>query len=164
MAEKKIRTTEVPIKKKKKKNGTRRGYFHPEHPEKYEGNLTNIIYRSGIELRMMKYLDSHPSVTTWSSEEVKIPYLSPLDGKVHRYFVDFKVTTKLKDGTLQTRLIETKWSTATVEPKVPKRRTRRYLNEMKNWRVNQAKWAQAEKYCEEHGWEWLIMTEKQLSF
>jgi hypothetical protein len=159
-----LRAKEVPVKKPKRKNGTRRGYFVPSNPEKYEGKVDQIIYRSKIELRMMKYLDSHPSVLKWSSEEVVVPYVKPTDGKVHRYFVDFKVQRKTKTGEIKTALVEVKWSTATVPPKVPKRKTRRYLNEQTNWIINQAKWDAAKKVCENRGWEWLIMTEKQLSY
>lgn len=147
----------------KKRSGRRKGYFNPNNPEKYEGNVKNIIYRSGIELRMMKYFDVHPSVLTWSSEEVRIPYVSPLDGKVHRYFVDFKATTRLRNGSTKIRLIELKWHTAVKEPKVPKRKTRRYFRELKDWTVNCAKWSAAKKLCEEKGWEWAIITEKDLA-
>jgi hypothetical protein len=166
---------EVPLRKPGVKNGTRRGRYVPTNPDKYDGKLwvdtpkgrvSNIIYRSKIELRLIKYLDTHPSVLKWSSEAVVIPYISPLDGRVHRYFVDVRATIKKKDGSVKTYLIEVKWSTACVPPKLPqsKRKTRRYLNELKNWEINQAKWIEAKKVCEKQGWEWLILTEKQLTF
>lgn len=136
----------------------------PNNPTKYEGDVNNIVYRSKIELRLMKYLDSHPSILAWSSEETIIPYVSPLDKKVHRYFVDFKIRRKMKDGTIDTCLIETKWSTATVAPKPPKKKNRRYFTEQKNWIVNQAKWEAAQAHCKKRGWSWLIMTEKHLEF
>jgi hypothetical protein len=148
---------------KQRWKGRRRGLFHPNNPAKYEGNIDNIVYRSGLELRFMKYLDDHPSVLKWSSEEMVIPYVSPKDNKIHRYFVDFKVTTKKKDGTTKTGLIELKWSTAAVAPKKPKKQTRRYMREAYNWMINQAKWEAAKKLCDKKGWEWLILTEKDLS-
>jgi hypothetical protein len=162
----KVRTKEVPLKKPKKTHGRRRGYFIPSNPQKYEGDVTKIIYRSNLELKMMKYLDSHPSILKWSSEETIIPYYSPLDNKMHRYFVDFKVTTKTKDDKLITRLVEVKWSTATVKPKEPKskKKTRRYFVEQKNWIINQAKWEAAKLHCDKRGWEWMILTEKHLSY
>ena len=126
--------------------------------------MNNIVYRSKIELRLMKYLDSHPSILAWSSEETIIPYVSPLDKKVHRYFVDMKAKLKTRDGSIKTYLIEVKWSTATVEPKVPKKKTKRYYSDRKNWLVNTEKWKAAKALCEKKGWEWLILTEKQLEF
>ena len=161
----KPRVEEVPAKKRPRWHGTRRGYFNPKHPEKYEGNVENIIYRSKIELRMMKFLDDAPSILKWSSEEVKIPYRSPKDGRMHRYFVDFKSTAEFKDGTIHTSLIEVKWSTACAPPKLPKnkRKTRRFLRELHTWEINEAKWSAAKKVCEKMGWDWLVITEKNLS-
>lgn len=170
----KLRAQEAPPPKKPALHkGKRRGRFVPNNPEKYEGQwwkdtpkgrISNIIYRSGIELKMLKYLDSHPSILKWSSEEIKIPYVKPTTGRVHTYFVDFKVTRLTKAGKHVTALIEVKWSTATVPPKVPKKKTRRYMREQTDWLINQAKWAEAKKICDKNGWEWIIMTEKQLSY
>ena len=161
----KPRVEEVPIKKRRRWHGTRRGFFHPKHPEKYEGNVKNIIYRSGIELRFMKFLDDASSIKQWSSEEVKIPYISPKDGRVHRYFVDFKITAEYKDGSMRTSLAEVKWSTATKPPKLPKnkRKTRRFLNEVHTWEINKAKWEAAKALCDKMGWYWMVVTEKSLA-
>lgn len=162
---KELRAKEITdAKPRLRRHGTRRGFFVPNNPAKYEGDVTNIVYRSKIELRLMKYLDSHPSVLKWSSEETIIPYVSPLDKKFHRYFVDFKVKRKMTDGSVKTCLIETKWSTATVPPKVPKKKGRRFYAEQKAWLVNQAKWEAAKILCEKKGWDWIIMTEKQLEY
>jgi len=143
--------------------GRRRGIFTPNHPEKYEGNVKNIVYRSGLELRLLKYLDDQPKFLKWSSEETIIPYISPVDGKIHRYFVDIKATIELRDGTQKTYLIEVKWSTKTKPPVVPKKKTKRYLREEYDWGINQAKWKAAQKVCAKKGWEWLILTEKHLN-
>ena len=63
---------------------TYKGFFKPKNPQKYRGDPTNIIYRSGWELKLMLYLDEHKDVVNWGSEELIIPYRSPIDGKVHR--------------------------------------------------------------------------------
>ena len=155
------RVQEIPVRKPRARwQGTRRGLFHPRHPEKYEGDVTKIIYRSKLELRVMKFLDDHTDVLKWSSEELAIPYVSPKDGRIHRYFVDFKATLKHKDGVIRTTLLEAKWSTATVAPKVPKKRTRRYMREVYYWTINQAKWEAAQKLCKKNDWDWMILTEK----
>jgi hypothetical protein len=140
--------------------GTRKGFFNPKNPAKYEGKVDKIIYRSKLELRIMKHLDTHPDVLKWSSEELAIPYVKPTDGKIHRYFVDFKATLRHKDGTVRTTLLEAKWSTACVPPKVPKKKTKRYMREVYNWTINQAKWDAAKKLCKKHDWDWTILTEK----
>jgi hypothetical protein len=141
-------------------HGTRKGFFNPKNPAKYEGRVDKIIYRSKLELRIMKYLDNHPDVLKWSSEELTIPYIKPTDGKIHRYFVDFKATLKHKDGIIRTTLLESKWSTATVPPKVPKKRTKRYMRECYDWIINSAKWEAAQKLCKKNDWDWMILTEK----
>jgi hypothetical protein len=135
-----------------------KGRFQPKNPSKYLGNPTNIIWRSKWELDLMMILDNNPEVVGWSSEETIIPYKSPLDGRWHRYFVDFLVKTKNKE----TILIEVKPFQQTLEPTVPKKRTRAFLSEAATYVVNQAKWNAAEEYCADRKWKFKIITEKEL--
>ena len=139
-----------------------KGKFSPKNIEKYNGNPTNIIYRSLWELKLMKYLDDHPEVVQWSSEEVVIPYKSPLDNKIHRYYPDFKITKKNKNGTLTTLLIEIKPEKQTKPPSVQSRPTKKYINEVATWGINQAKWRAANEYCLDRNWQFTVMTEKHL--
>jgi hypothetical protein len=141
---------------------TYKGFFKPKNPQKYRGNPTNIIYRSGWELKLMLYLDGHKDVISWGSEEVIIPYRSPLDGKIHRYFPDFLVTKMNKDGLKETALIEVKPKNQTHPPKKQEKITRRYLTEVKTWGVNEAKWKAAVEYCKNKGWSFHIFTEIEL--
>ena len=108
----------------------KQGFFRPMNPKKYRGDPTNIVYRSGWEKVVMKNLDENSSVIAWSSEEVVIPYKSPVDGRVHRYFVDFYVETIQADGSKKTLLLEVKPKAQTLEPKIPKRRTKRFISEV----------------------------------
>ena len=71
----------------------KKGIYKPKNISKYRGDYRNIVYRSGLELKFMRYLDGNDSILKWSSEEIVIPYRSPIDGKVHRYFPDFWVKT-----------------------------------------------------------------------
>ena len=135
-----------------------KGKFRPQNREKYKGNLSNIIYRSGWELDFMKYLDRQPGVLQWNSEEIIIPYKSPIDGKWHRYYPDFWVKT-LKAETI----IEIKPKKQTNPPKLNPKHKRRYLREVKTFVVNEAKWKAAEEFCENKGFQWQIMTEDTLS-
>jgi hypothetical protein len=139
------------------------GYFKPKNPNKYKGDPTQIVYRSGWELKFMLYLDSRPEIISWSSEEVIIPYRSPIDGKVHRYFPDFLVTKINKEGKKETALIEVKPSSQTVPPKKTKGKpTKKFITEVKTWGTNEAKWKAAIEYCKDKGWTFHIFTEKDL--
>lgn len=110
----------------------------------------------------MMYLDKHPDVLQWASEELVIPYRSPIDGKVHRYFPDFWVRKINRQGKEDIVVIEVKPKSQTVEPKIQKKLTKRYLYEVQTWGVNKSKWIAAEKYCKERGWSFAIMTEHEL--
>lgn len=138
-----------------------KGRFRPKNPSKYKGDPSNIIYRSSWELRVMKYLDENSSVLWWASEELFIPYLSPVDNRPHRYFPDFIVRALNKDKKEVTMVIEVKPEKQT-KPPAQKRKTRQYLNEVVTYAVNEAKWKAANLFCKEHGWEFKILTEKDL--
>jgi hypothetical protein len=139
-----------------------KGRFRPKYPEKYKGNPTNIIYRSLWEVKLMRYLDQHPNVVRWSSEEIIIPYRSPIDNKIHRYFPDFYVQIKGADGTINTMLIEVKPAAQSKPPEKQDKVTRKYLKEVITWGVNQAKWKAAQEFCADRKWQFKIMTEKEL--
>ena len=140
-----------------------KGYFKPRNPSKYKGDPTNIIYRSGLELRLMKFLDEQDNIVKWGSEELAIPYKSPIDGRYHRYFPDFYVKKKITDGTIREQLIEVKPSEQCKPPRKQNKVTKRYLTEVKNWGINSAKWKAAEEYCKDRKWTFIIITEKDLT-
>ena len=85
---------------------TYKGLFKPKNPSKYKGNINEIVYRSSWEKKMMIYCDTTKSVVEWGSEELVIPYVSPWDGRYHRYFPDFYVKVKDRSGKLQKYIIE----------------------------------------------------------
>lgn len=134
-----------------------KGRFRPKHPHKYKGDPSNIIYRSSWELRVMLNLDADKDVLKWSSEEVIVPYKSPLDGKWHRYFVDFWVQNA--DGCY---LLEVKPQHQRVPPQPSKKRTKRYINEVATYAVNDAKWKAAKSYCASKGWRFQFISENEL--
>lgn len=139
-----------------------KGLFRPRNPSKYKGDPTNIIYRSSWELKLMIYLDRHPDVLHWSSEEICIPYKSPIDNRVHRYFPDFYVKKKNSTGIVETLLIEVKPQKQVLPPEVKSNKSKRYLEEVKTFGINSAKWKAAKDFCESRKWKFLIMTEKEL--
>ncbi|NBV11465.1 MAG: head completion protein [Chitinophagia bacterium] len=136
------------------------GWFKPKNPKKYKGDPNNIVYRSSWELRVMKWLDEHPSIVWWASEELPIPYVSPVDNKVHRYFPDFVAKVKQADKET-TMVLEVKPYKQTQKP-TQKRQTKRFLQEVVTYAVNQEKWRAADLFCKEHGWQFKILTEKEL--
>jgi hypothetical protein len=140
----------------------RQGRFIPKNRHKYVGNADNIIFRSSWERRVMSYLDEQSSILEWSSEEIVIPYVSPIDSRYHRYFVDFFVKAKTRDGKIKTMLWEVKPASQTQEPEKRKRISKQYITEVMRWGVNEAKWKAATEYCLDRGWEFKILTEKDL--
>jgi hypothetical protein len=139
-----------------------KGFFRPKNPAKYKGDPTNIVYRSSWEVKLMSYLDAHPDVVQWASEELIIPYRSPLDNRLHRYFPDFWVKKRSKDGTFETLVIEVKPLKQTKEPTPSSKKTKQYLREVATWAINQAKWNAAKIYCEDRKWKFITMTEQDL--
>ena len=133
------------------------GKFTPRFPRKYKGDPTNIIYRSSWEYKFMVWADTSTSVQEWASEEIAIPYISPVDGKRHRYFPDFYVKVKGKKS-----LVEVKPLYQTKEPKTQKKINKKYIREVVTYSVNNAKWKAAQKFCKAYGWQFKIVTEKEL--
>ncbi|MBT25752.1 MAG: head completion protein [Rhodobacteraceae bacterium] len=140
------------------------GKFRPSRRHKYKGDPTNIIYRSLWELKFMKWCDKNENVLEWGSEEIIIPYVSPVDNRVHRYFPDFYVKAVTRDGKSSKSIIEIKPYAQTKQPKrtTTRKVSRRYLSEVKTYAVNNAKWKAADSYCKDRRMTFRILTEKEL--
>lgn len=143
-----------------------KGRFKPKNYSKYKGDPTNIIYRSLLERKFMIYCDTNSKVLQWSSEEIIIPYFSPVDKKWHRYFPDFYIKYIDKNNNIRESIIEVKPYSQISSPK-PKttqrgKPTNQFLREAITWEVNQAKWKAATEYCLDRKWEFKLMTEKEL--
>jgi len=111
----------------------------------------------------MGWLDSHPGLLQWGSEELIIPYRSPIDGRIHRYFPDFTVKKKAPDGKIETVVVEIKPKAQTAPPKVQSGKpNKRYINEVATWGINSSKWEAATNYCKDRGWKFEILTEIEL--
>jgi hypothetical protein len=134
------------------------GRFLPKNPQKYRGNPGNIIYRSTWECRVMNWLDTNVNILEWGSEELIIPYRSPVDGKMHRYFPDFYVKVKQKDDTIRVMILEVKPYKQSMPPVRKKRITKQYIQEVTTWAINQSKWKYAVDFCKDRGWQFCVMT------
>jgi hypothetical protein len=139
-----------------------KGKFTPRNPKKYAGNTSNIIYRSLWERKVMVMLDERDDVLEWSSEELDIPYRSPLDKRIHRYYPDFHYKHKKPDGAIGFRMIEVKPLVQTKPPVKKTKTTKKYIREVTTYLVNKAKWDAAEAYCADKGWEFIKITEEEL--
>lgn len=139
-----------------------KGKYQPSYPKKYKGDPTNIIYRSLWERKFMVYCDLNENIIEWGSEELVLPYRSPVDNRIHRYFPDFYIKIKESTGQIKKYIIEIKPQRQTVEPKVPQRKTKGYIYEVVEYAKNQAKWKSAKEWCLDRGYEFKILTENEL--
>jgi hypothetical protein len=148
-----------------------KGKFKPKNIEKYAGNPNNIIYRSLWELKFFRFCDDHPEIIEWASEEFFIPYIDPFDQtkkKMRRYFPDVILKKKKKDSEeIQILVIEIKPKKQMQPPQMDNKYkngniSKRYLNEIYTYKINEAKWNAAIRFCEERGWKFLILNEKNL--
>ena len=141
-----------------------RGRYIPTYPKKYKGDPSNIIYRSLWERKFMVYCDRNEKILEWGSEEFFVPYRSPLDGKLHRYFPDFYVKVRDKNSKIKKYIIEVKPKHQCTPPeKSPKRRTGAWFNKVRTWGINKAKWDSAKEFCLDHNMEFKILTEDHLN-
>jgi hypothetical protein len=139
------------------------GYFRPQNPQKYKGNPNNIVYRSSWELKFMRWCDRNENVLEYGSEEFFIPYVSPIDNRVHRYFPDFIIKVRESTGEIKRCVIEVKPKKQTIPPtKTPKKKNKTWINEVKTYAVNEAKWKAAKEFCDDHMIEFKIITENEL--
>lgn len=140
----------------------KQGIYKIKNPKKYKGDINKVYYRSSWELRVFKYMDDNQNVLEWSSEEIKIPYISPVDGKLHTYYPDLLIKVLGQDKRVSIYLIEIKPYKQSIAPTIKKNITKQYINEVCTWGVNQAKWKSARQYCLDRDWQFKIWTEKEL--
>ena len=139
-----------------------RGKYIPINPKKYKGNPSNVVYRSLWERKLMVYCDMNDKILEWGSEEIIIPYISPWDNKMHRYFPDFYIKYKDNNGKIKKSIIEIKPFKQCIEPKVKKITSKGYIYEVVEYAKNQAKWNAAKEWCLDHGYEFKVLTENEL--
>ena len=139
------------------------GLYKPLYPKKYRGNPSRIVYRSLWEKKYMKYCDHTTSILEWGSEEIIIPYRSPIDNRVHRYYPDFYIKVLEKSGRTSKYIVEIKPKKQTKPPYGKDKRTVAYKREALTFAKNRAKWNAAEDFCEDRQMKFLILTEDHLA-
>jgi len=141
---------------------TLKGKFRPKNPEKYKGDPGNIIFRSSWELDWMKRCDENPYIVWWQSEEKCYWYFDAVSKRNRRYFPDFIVGIQ-RDYGIETLVIEIKPQKQIDGPNPnPKRRTKAWVNSVKTYMTNQCKWKAMEKVCEERGWNFKLLSERNV--
>jgi hypothetical protein len=151
------------------------GFFKPKFPKKYAGDPKKIVYRSSWEWHIMDELDRNSNILEWSSEEFFIRYRDPVTGNSKRYFPDFLVKKKEKNGNVVKQLLEIKPFEQCFKPK-GSRKVKTHNEALKTYARNIAKWAAAKEFAKKKGWEfiivtkhpirgdWLLLTEKEIKF
>jgi len=135
-----------------------KGKFKPKNLKKYEGDFSNITYRSHWERQVFRWCDDNSDIIGWNSEEIVIPYKCKTDGKMHRYFTD--VFIRMKDG--KCYLIEIKPKKQTQPPKKSSRKTKKYINEVMTYAKNISKWEAAQDFASMNGLIFQIWDETTL--
>lgn len=149
---------------------TQKGRFVPKNPRKYIGNPTSIYFRSSWERAVCFWCDTSPQVEMWGSEEIIVPYLIDEGGKkrVRKYYIDFVIRIKRRDGLFETFLIEVKPSNQISKPVVPLkeqalgRLSKGTLLKVWTYHKNQIKWEAAIRYAKINGMIFQIWSEKVL--
>tara|TARA_R100000697_G_scaffold28806_2_gene38024 strand:- start:153 stop:491 length:339 start_codon:yes stop_codon:yes gene_type:complete len=108
------------------------------------------------------WCDRNENIISWASEEFSIPYMSPVDKRVHRYFPDYIIKVREKDNKVKSYVVEVKPKKQTKPPKKRKRMTKSYIYECQTYAVNQAKWKAAVEFCEDRRIQFKIITEDEL--
>ena len=140
--------------------GFRQGYYTPQNPKKYRGDITKIRYLSSWEYKFNQFLDSNPNVLEWSSECIAIPYLKPTDRRVHKYYPDYYIKYKDKNGNIKQEIIEVKPKKQTRRSRSKNPKTRLY--EDITYAINMAKWDACQNFCNKYNIKFRILTEQEL--
>lgn len=142
------------------KGGWNQGVYKIQNPSKYMSNRPPI-YRSSWEANVMYLFDTNHNIKRWGSEIIEVPYCSPIDGRMHRYYVDFYVEFTDKNGKYIKWLIEVKPASKLNPPK-QKRKTKTWAYQMNEYMINRAKWNAAGAYAKNSGWDFKIFTEEEI--
>ena len=136
--------------------------YKPRNPRKYKGNPNNIVCRSNWEKKFCEWCDTNKNILLWASEEFSIPYVSPLDRRVHQYYPDFLIKVQEGGGAIRDYVIEVKPKRQCIPPKRKSKVTKGYIYEAKTYEVNKAKWRAAEDWCKDRRLIFKVITEDEL--
>ena len=116
------------------------------------------VYKSSLEHSFMCYVDRNPSVVSWGYEGTTIKYFDKAKGKVRRYYIDFSMVVKI-GPVHKTIWVEIKPES---ETKPPSGKAKNNPKTVLTWMTNQSKWEAARALAKSKGYEFHVITEKQL--
>jgi len=170
---------------KLKRGQTLQGYYKVQHPEKYIGDPTLIIYRSSWELSFLRWCDFSPSIIRFSSEPTKIPYYdrvskleeckrqgldpnNPKNWVIKNYNIDFWIEIRKDENTTERIIVEIKPSNKLKKPIPPGenaslKEQRRFNIDAKEFLINEAKFESANAFAKKHNMRFCVFTENSLS-
>lgn len=150
------------LKKARRRSGKRVRVYRVRNPNKYKGDVTDVQCLSSWEYKFCEFLDNNVNVIEWSSEQIAIPYLKPTDHKVHRYYPDFWIKYRNKNGKVVQDIIEIKPASKARQPRTRGKSKKTQLFEQIEFAINVAKWKSAQQYCSKYGMTFRVVTENQL--
>jgi hypothetical protein len=150
----------------RKNASTRQGYYKLINLEKYIGDPSRIIYRSGWEKKFATFCDLNERVLTWSSETIQVPYHNPIDNCIKTYNIDFYLKIKKDNGAIKEYIAEVKPSKKLLKPelsgKINEKRMNAHIEQTKEYLINMYKFEAAKKWAADRNWEFIIITENFL--
>lgn len=156
------------------------GNFIPIYKDKVMklNNQGGLFFRSGLEKKIMTWLDNNKDVTKWGAECLRIPYqMTHFDNgdtriKEHSYFPDFYYEMRTSDGTLKQVVAEVKpmkeykmvQNLNEGRLSVPEglKKMKNFEYDLKMAYKNKNKWETMIKWCEKKGYTFIIITEEHL--
>tara|TARA_B110000305_G_C19413534_1_gene626773 strand:+ start:1419 stop:1859 length:441 start_codon:yes stop_codon:yes gene_type:complete len=130
------------------------GIFEMKNPEKYLGKHAPR-YRSGWELKFMRFCDTHPGVVAWASESHRIPYFNPIKNKKTMYVPDFFIVYADKHGNRNAEFVE-------IKPAGQIMGNAKSSHDKVHAVVNEAKWQAAKVFAQQQGVGFRVITENEL--
>lgn len=154
----------------------RQGLYLPRNKDKIIklNSQGGLFYRSGLEQKMMVYLDTNENIVFWGAEHLRVPYTKTewvsetqeYKTTEHGYYPDFYYELKRSDGTTSRVVAEVKPHSETIAPKLADKPTGKQLKNfeyaLKMYNKNLSKWKAMIEYCERKGFEFIIITEQHL--
>lgn len=166
----------------------KQGIFTITNRSKYIGSK-DPAFKSGLEERVMNYMDKNSSVLKWAYEDPKmvVEYFLPTDGRIHRYYPDFYMEAIGSSGTIKKFLIEVKTLKEIPEDylkemygskledkefkrnllKEPKSKLSKSKENYNRKRLtvlqNKAKFDAAKDFCKKNGMTFKVITQNEIS-
>ena len=149
------------------------GFYIPRNGGPYKGPAKKPLFRSKLELRLMRMLDNPnaANVAAWEYESRRIPYRDKSSVfydnsgrpvfQQRNYVVDFVVKVKAGNGVVNTFWIEVK-SVNDIEVNKRHRTTKNAKISEKIRLKNMCKWMAAAQAAKNSGARFMVVTEKEL--